>query len=687
LVLTHDVESAFGVAQCRALMSLHERFGTRASFNFVLEQYLLPPGLREEIIARQFEVGVHGLTHDGKLFRSHERFKGQCGRINAYLKEWGASGFRAPSMHHELEWLLDLDIDYDLSTFDTDPFEPYPKGCQTIFPFRVAGAHGRRGYVELPYTLVQDFTLFVLLKQRNTDLWKRKLDWIAERGGMALLIVHPDYVDFRGDGDGWRTYSSHLIEDFLAYVCDRYAGRFWNALPRDVARHYARMNAGTAAGNTDAGKSLPEPARAGVTWLQTPVGGPADPTPSRDERVCVVRHGYYPSDPRVYKEVRALAEAGYRVDVICLRMNHEPRREIVNGVHVFRLPLTRDRGSVLRYIASYSLSLLSMAGVLSWRCLCTRYACVQVNTMPDALVFATWIARLRGARILLDLHEPCPELFLTKYGPNRLRLLYALQVAIERWAIRYADGVITVNETIRDRFVERGAPRDKIDVVRNVPDERLEASAGKGGPHRGFVLVTHGTMQPRYGHDVILRALPLVRERIPDVHLRVIGTGDTVPQLRALAARLGCLDAVTFTGFVPHDEIAAHLCEADIGLVPLLPSPFAVLCQPNKLFEYAALRIPVVCARFAAIEEVFDGSCVAFFEAGNPADLAARILELHADPIKRQWLVDNAFRRYKRLHWPEARKTYLRCVEGLINTSRVALRHAAPSMEGTPYAG
>ena len=144
------------------------------------------PELRQELTADGFEVGVHGLNHDGKLYSSKAEFDRRAKRINRYLKEWNAVGFRSPAMHHNLEWLKALNIEYDASTFDTDPFEPQPDGVGTIFPFWVARDDGT-GYVELPYTLPQDFTLFVLMKERTIDIWKKKLDWIAEKGGMALI--------------------------------------------------------------------------------------------------------------------------------------------------------------------------------------------------------------------------------------------------------------------------------------------------------------------------------------------------------------------------------------------------------------------------------------------------------------------------------------------------------------------
>ena len=143
LVLTHDVESKAGVHKCRSLMQLELDLGFRSSFNFVPEgDYRVPAELREELTASGFEVGVHDLKHDGRLYRSRREFTQRAARINYYLAEWGAVGFRSAFMLRKLDWLHELGIKYDASTFDTDPFEPQPEGCQTIFPFWVPHRSG-----------------------------------------------------------------------------------------------------------------------------------------------------------------------------------------------------------------------------------------------------------------------------------------------------------------------------------------------------------------------------------------------------------------------------------------------------------------------------------------------------------------------------------------------------------------
>ncbi len=236
LVLTHDVEQFQGQRKCCKVAWIERQMGFRSSFNLVPERYDVSSELRLMLQNMGFEIGVHDYNHDGKLFSSYAVFKQRVEHINRYLRQWNSRGFRAAAMHHNLEWIAELEIEYDCSTFDTDPFEPQPDPVETIFPFMVYRKDGLRPYVELPYTLAQDFTLFVIMGEKGVDIWKRKLDWIVENGGMALINTHPDYMNFNRSC-GLQEYPAEYYEEFLRYVKDRYEGEYWHALPGEVAQY------------------------------------------------------------------------------------------------------------------------------------------------------------------------------------------------------------------------------------------------------------------------------------------------------------------------------------------------------------------------------------------------------------------------------------------------------------------
>lgn len=237
-ILIHDVDTARGLLSCQKVMNLERSLGFVSSFNFVPEDYDLPVDLRHQIENSGFEVGVHGLTHNGRAFRNKDTFAQLVPKINEYLKNWNAVGFSSPSMLCNLRWVADLDIEHSCSSFDTDPFEPRPFGVATIFPFSVKSLSKNKSYIELPYTLPQDHSLFIILKERDTAVWERKLDWVAEHGGMALLNVHPDYLNFESNDHSYTKYPARHYACLLDYVSTRYKGQYWNCTPKYVARFW-----------------------------------------------------------------------------------------------------------------------------------------------------------------------------------------------------------------------------------------------------------------------------------------------------------------------------------------------------------------------------------------------------------------------------------------------------------------
>jgi len=219
-VLTHDVETIHGQSNIARIADLEESFGFRSSFNFVPERYKLDHPLINDLRQRGFEIGVHGLKHDGKLYFSHDKFIKRAEKINHYLNELGAVGFRSPLMHRNPYWLQALKIEYDLSFFDTDPYEPMPGGCMSIWPYFIGH------FVELPYTLVQDCTLVMVLGEKTPRIWLEKVSFIEKYHGMALLNSHPDYLN---QPDIWNIYVR-----FLEEMKER--RNYWHVLPQEVAR-------------------------------------------------------------------------------------------------------------------------------------------------------------------------------------------------------------------------------------------------------------------------------------------------------------------------------------------------------------------------------------------------------------------------------------------------------------------
>jgi len=248
-ILTHDVEGPAGVRNVRRVLEIERRHGFVSSWNFVAEWYPIEDGLFDHIRAAGGEIGLHAIKHDCKLFESRASFEADLPKIHRYLREWDAVGFRSPATHRHPDWMPELGCLYDSSFPDTDPFEPQPGGCCSILPYFL------EDLVELPITLVQDHTLWEILRADSIEHWTRKSDWIIEHGGLINLITHPDYLD--------TPRRLRMYEEFLEYLSRQEGG--WWALPRDVAQWWREREGLQVVGDRVVG---PGAERASVAWAR-----------------------------------------------------------------------------------------------------------------------------------------------------------------------------------------------------------------------------------------------------------------------------------------------------------------------------------------------------------------------------------------------------------------------------------
>ncbi|MBN1846614.1 MAG: glycosyltransferase family 4 protein [Sedimentisphaerales bacterium] len=402
--------------------------------------------------------------------------------------------------------------------------------------------------------------------------------------------------------------------------------------------------------------------------------------------ICLIRHGYFPDDPRCRKEAAALLENGYAVDIVCLRKPGQPRRERWRGARIYRIPLSHKRASIGRYFFEYGLSFLLMHCFVLLLHLARGYRLIQFNTMPDFFVFMTLVPRLLGARVLIDFHEPTPELWVTKFG-DKFHVLYRLQKRIQLWALAYAHHSITVTETLCQTLFDRGARRGKIDVIPNVCEESFEATIqtykrSEGQNHAEFRLITHGLIEERYGHDLVIRALTMLPDRYDSIVYEIVGSGEHEQALQRLASQLGCADRVRFYGFLPFEDMLQRIFDADVGVIPMKQSPYSELIDTNKMYEYMAIRKPVIVSQLPAVAHVFDSSCVMFFQPDDCEDLVRTIIEMYENHARRGALTRNAYRRYSQMRWAVTKKKYLAIVRHTLEGNNVGARMGHPRAAG-----
>ncbi len=634
LVLTHDVDTLRGLDRCPALAELEQRRGVRSAYYFVPEgRYALPPRLRQELSAGGAEIGVHGLVHDWRTFLDRRTFERRAERIDRYLRDWGAEGFRAPSTVRNLDWIGELAIGYDSSGFDTDPFEPQPEGSGTIFPFWVRSRTSGRRYVELPYTLPQDHAVFVTLREPGIDTWKRKLDWIAAAGGMALLIVHPDYMAFDG-APGPEEYPAAWYDELLAYVAERYPGQAWNATPREAAAYFRSV--------------LPD-------------------APERSRRrVAMAAYAFYDSDNRIIRYAETLARRGDEVEVIALRRPGQPRTGFRNGVRILRIQQReRNERKTLAYLARLTAFLLRSSWTLGTRSLARRYDVVHVHSVPDFEVFAAWLPKAQGSGVILDIHDILPEFFASKFAVATTHPLVRMLRVVERVSCRFAHHVIVANHLWRDRLVARSAPVDRCSVVLNHVDYRfLEPRPRAGGEDR-FRIVYPGGLQWHQGLDLAIEAFARLRVRVPAADFHIYGEGSERQRLEGVVARLGLERAVLFHPPVPFAEIPDLMATADLGVVAKRADSFGNEAFSTKILEYMSQGVPVICARTAIDRFYFPEDTVRFFASGSVDELAEAMIELASRPEERARLARRGRAYIARENWTVHQGEYLDLVDRL----------------------
>ena len=389
-------------------------------------------------------------------------------------------------------------------------------------------------------------------------------------------------------------------------------------------------------------------------------------------KVCMVGVFNYYSDGRVKGYAESLNRIGVAVDVLALHGYAKNQSAEHSGIRVFNIPIQRIRKNLLTYSLEYGFAFLLFSFLLTRMFLKERYDIIHVHNMPDFLVFTGLIPKLFGAKLILDIHDPMPEVYISKFpnAPNGIGVrLMRLQ---EKYSTILANAVITANSNFRKNLISRGIPASKITVINNYPNPRIFNSAfrstKRANSNEPFTLIFPGTIAPRYGLDVAIRAMPFIKDKIQNVKLLIVGKQDEyVKSLALLAEQHGVASVVEFRAPVPTEEIPGLLLQADVGVYPALPDPHMSIATPTKVLEFAVVGIPILSSRLDIVEEMFGDTAALFFEPGNIEQFAECVFKLYESPELRASLVDNADRIYVQKHsWEQEFRAYLIVLDSLL---------------------
>jgi glycosyltransferase involved in cell wall biosynthesis len=385
------------------------------------------------------------------------------------------------------------------------------------------------------------------------------------------------------------------------------------------------------------------------------------------KRVAMVVYSPYPNDPRPRRALNALVEEGASVDLICLASGNAPRREVLDGIDILRVPLRHQRGGIFGYAYQYGAFILISTIVFALRSWFRPYDLVYVHNMPDILVLSSLIPKALGAKVVLDLHDPMPELMMTIYNVSPDSKSVRLLKRLEKWSIARTNLVVTVNVACKRIFSSRSCQPEKIAVVMNAPDSRIFPFRVSTSHHsanqsndKPFVVMYHGSIVERNGLDLAIDAVARVRQVVPNVVLRVFGS--TTPFLERMKddVRKRKLEGVVhFLGSKSLEDIVKEIETCDLGVIPNHHNAFTEINTPTRIFEYLALGKPVIAPSTLGIQDYFSNSSLLFFEPGNPADLAREIEYAFNHPREVLEIAQRGQRVYLNHTWEFERETLL----------------------------
>ena len=392
--------------------------------------------------------------------------------------------------------------------------------------------------------------------------------------------------------------------------------------------------------------------------------------PNKKSNIAMVAYTEYVRDPRVRRYAESLIRNGYQVDCFVLSESNKPNNQIINGVSLHHLNILQYRGnSNFSYILSY-LKFFFLAQIALLKNLFKNYTVIHVHNMPDFLVFSTIINRLFGSKIILDIHDNMPELYLDKFKSFWGIFFYKLLLFQEKISCHYVHKVITVHIPHLEYNIKyHGLNRTKSIVIPNFADKNLFnnnfSSKGHTKNRNEFRMIYHGTIAERFGLVVVLKALKKVIKTFPLVRLDIYGKGDGVPDLEYWIKKLQLSKIVKYHGQIELDKIPQKILQADLGIVTYLHSEATKLMLPLKLMEYIAMGIPILTVKNIPISYYFNSNELVFYRANDPDSFFNKLINLIKSPGELTRLKSKTQLINKRLNWDNEESKYIKLISQL----------------------
>lgn len=384
------------------------------------------------------------------------------------------------------------------------------------------------------------------------------------------------------------------------------------------------------------------------------------------KRACMVAYTFYDIDNRVRRYAETLVKYGWEVDAVVLKNDNGLKKRSIKGVNVIGLKKrTYNEKNKLTYLIRLITFFAHSFHFLMNATLRKPYSLVHVHSIPDFQVFAALIPKLCGAKIILDIHDIVPELFIDKFKAERKGRLFKLLLLVEKISCAFADHVIIANDLWRNRLISRSVRSDKCTTIINYPDPEIFCSHKKERNDNKFLLMYPGTLSKHQGIETAIDAAVKARKHISGIELHIFGKGSDEDYLKEHTHKLQAGNFIRFRGVLDLEDIAVEMAKADIGIEPKLNGPFSGEAFSTKTLEFLLLGVPVIASDTRVHKLYLADDIVMYFPAGDSDALCNAILSAYARKENAE-LSEKIKIFMKENNWTTRKKIYLQLIQNLL---------------------
>ncbi len=396
---------------------------------------------------------------------------------------------------------------------------------------------------------------------------------------------------------------------------------------------------------------------------------------SNDEKytICHVLYEEFPRDPRVRRYINALNEIGIKCVIICSKKKNDKYFENWKGNRIYRIPISKKRSSFLFTFFEYLFFTGISLHLLIYLSLIYRFKIIHVHTLPDFLVFATLFNRIFGTKIILDLHELFPELYMARTGAGETSFGVMILRFFEKISIKFASQCITIHDNAKNIFCNRNKGIDnKMTVIMNGvdPEEFKETKLISTGE---FIIIYNGTINKILNLGIIIEAMYLLRKKIDimdfeKIKFKLYGDGPSVKEILRSAKNFDLENNVEYMGFMQPELMYKEILKSSVLIIPPLKNIYSDLFYTIKLVEMIYLHIPTITTRLNTYMYYYSEDSLFYFDSGNAEQLAEKIIEVYFNKDLVKQKTENAYKDYMKVSWEIMKARYLNIINNLIES-------------------